>query len=104
MSNSTHPSRRDFVKTTTAAAAAGVALANSFITQSAHAAGDDMIKIGLIGCGGRGSGACSQALSTKGQVKLVAVADAFEDNARRALGNFKNQHPDRVDVKEDHIF
>jgi len=92
------------MKTSAAAAAASAALASSFVAQSAHAAGDDTIKIGLIGCGGRGSGACSQALSTKGSVKLVAVADAFEDNAKRGLDALKRQHADRVDVKDDHIF
>jgi myo-inositol 2-dehydrogenase / D-chiro-inositol 1-dehydrogenase len=104
MSDSPNPSRRDFMKTGAAAAAASAALANSFITQSAHAAGDETIKIGLIGCGGRGTAACSQALSTAGPVKLIAVADAFEDNARKGLGALKRQHADRIDVKDDHIF
>ncbi|HEX4794200.1 MAG TPA: Gfo/Idh/MocA family oxidoreductase [Humisphaera sp.] len=103
MSEPTPPTRRDFVKTT-AAAALTAAAANAVITRTAHAAGDDTIKIGLVGCGGRGSGACTQAMSTKGAIKLIAIGDAFEDNAKTALDAFKRSHPDRVDVKDDHIF
>jgi predicted dehydrogenase len=80
------------------------AVANGVISRTAHAAGDDTIKIGLIGCGGRGSGACTQAMNTKGALKLIAIGDAFEDQAKSALRNFKRSNPDRVDVKDDHIF
>ncbi|ARA92259.1 dehydrogenase [Rhodothermaceae bacterium RA] len=68
--------RRDFVKTS-AAAALGASLMPS--GNFAYAAGADEIKVGLIGCGGRGTGAAAQALSTKENVKLVAMADAFRD-------------------------
>ena len=97
--------RRDFLKSS-AAAAATVAATNAFIARSAHAASDETVKVALIGCGGRGSGAITQALSTKqGPIKLIAVADAFEDNARGALDRYKNSEiKDKVDVKDDHIF
>ena len=97
--------RRDFLKSS-AAAAATVAATNAFIARSAHAASDETVKVALIGCGGRGSGALTQALSTKqGPIKLIAVADAFEDNARGALDRYKNSEiKDKVDVKDDHIF
>lgn len=95
--------RRNFMKQTAAATAAAATI-NSFVTRSAHATGDETVKVALIGCGGRGSGAASQALSTQGPVKLVAVADAFADNAKRALENLKREHADRIDVKPDHIF
>ncbi len=49
-------------------------------------------------------GACGQALSTAGPIKLVAVADAFEDNARNKLKDLKGQFGDKVDVKDDHVF
>ncbi|HET6247272.1 MAG TPA: Gfo/Idh/MocA family oxidoreductase [Tepidisphaeraceae bacterium] len=105
MSFSSQHTRRDFMKST-AAVTAGAAMASSFISRSAFAAGnDETIKIALIGCGGRGSGACSQALSTtQGPVKLIAVADAFEDKARDALNNLKKEHADKVDVKPENIF
>ncbi len=51
----------------------------SSLSSSVYAAGDDAVKIGLVGMGGRGTGAANQALSTEGKVKLVAVADAFWD-------------------------
>jgi myo-inositol 2-dehydrogenase/D-chiro-inositol 1-dehydrogenase len=97
-------SRRDFLKTSTALAA-GAAMAGSLLSVPAvHAAGDETIKIALVGCGGRGSGACSQALSTSGPTRLIAVADAFEDNARAGLKNLKAAHGEKVAVAEDHIF
>ena len=57
------------------------------IARSAHAAGSDVLKIALIGCGGRGTGAAANCLNVQKiigeQIKLVAVADAFEDRAKR---------------------
>ena len=71
------PNRRDFLKcsaATAATAAAGLAVA-----RTAHAAGSDELKIALLGCGGRGTGAAAQALNTDGPVKLWAMADVFDD-------------------------
>jgi len=96
--------RRDFLKGS-AGLAAGAAAAGLILPASGvFAAGSDTIQLGLVGCGGRGSGAASQALSTNGSVKLVAVADAFEDNARNGLRNLKNQFNDKVDVAGDRVF
>ncbi|MDO4627706.1 MAG: Gfo/Idh/MocA family oxidoreductase [Planctomycetia bacterium] len=73
-------SRRNFLK---AGAAAAVTMSALSSVPRVHAAGSDTIRIALIGCGGRGRGACFQALSTKeGPVELVAIADAFEDQAK----------------------
>jgi predicted dehydrogenase len=100
----TNPTRRNFLKGS-AGIAAGAAAAGLVLPASGvFAAGSDTIQLGLVGCGGRGSGAASQALSTNGQVKLVAVADAFEDNARNGLRNLKNQFNDKVDVAGDRVF
>ena len=66
-------SRRDFIKTS-AAAVAGSAFS---LSQAVHAAGSDVLRVGLIGCGGRGTGAAVQALQADANVKLVALADAF---------------------------
>ncbi len=70
------------------------------------AAASEELKIALIGCGGRGSGAAGQALSTftQGPVKLIAMADVFEDRLKSSLSNLKSQHKDRVDVKEENQF
>jgi predicted dehydrogenase len=70
--------RREFVKTSTLAAG-GLLVMPSVLAAKAHVDGSDAIKIALIGCGGRGTGAALQALLTKQNVKLVAMADAFKD-------------------------
>src|SRR5882757_7272167 len=99
-------SRRSFLKTSSAVA--GGALLGALAPERfAHAAsGSDEIKIALIGCGGRGSGAASQALSTYniGPVKLVAMADIHEDRLQSSLGNLQKQHADRVDVPKERQF
>src|SRR5437660_4933088 len=59
--------------------------ATSLIATNAHAQGSDILKVGLIGCGGRGTGAAAQALKTDPNVKLWAMADAFEDRLNRSL-------------------
>ena len=74
------------------------------IARSAHAAGDETIRVALIGCGGRGTGAATQALSTSGPVKLVAMADAFPDRLQSSLKNISAQHAKRVDVPEERQF
>jgi predicted dehydrogenase len=95
--------RRDFLKTSTAVAG-GTLLGGLALERSAFAAGSDTLKIALVGCGGRGSGAADQALSTSGSVKLVAMADVFEDKLQGSLGNLKKQHSDRVEVPKDRQF
>ncbi|MEW6307248.1 MAG: Gfo/Idh/MocA family oxidoreductase, partial [Verrucomicrobiota bacterium] len=86
---------------------AGAALLGGLsIERCAFAAGTDELKIALVGCGGRGSGAADQALTThdQGKIKLVAVADVHEDRLTGSLSNLRKKHPDRVDVKPDHEF
>ena len=96
--------RRKFLKTTSTAVVGGTLLGSLSIERSAFAAGDDTLKIALIGCGGRGSGAASQALSTKGSVKLVAMADAFQDRIDGSLQELAAKHKDQVEVSDDHKF
>jgi myo-inositol 2-dehydrogenase/D-chiro-inositol 1-dehydrogenase len=76
--------RRDFLKTATAASIGGAAIVSSMAGR-AHAAGNDELKIALIGCGARGAGAAAQALSTGVKMRLWAVADAFPDRMERTL-------------------
>lgn len=98
--------RRTFMKTSTAAAA-GAAL-TSTIARTAHAAGSDEIKFVLIGCGGRGMGASKNLMNTKGNVKLVAAADPFTQNAADNLARLKVDnrgiYKDKVDVPAERIF
>jgi predicted dehydrogenase len=95
-------SRRDFLKNTGRVAA--VSALASVLVPSVHAAGTDEIKIALIGCGGRGAGAAVNALSTKANVKLVAMADAFNDSLEGSLNSIRSVCKDRVDVPEDRRF
>src|SRR5438876_2851005 len=96
--------RRDFLKTTSAAIAGTSVLGGLSVERSAFAAGGDTLKIALIGCGGRGSGAADQALSTQGPVKLIAMADVFKDHLEGSLRNLSSKHKDRVDVPPDRQF
>jgi predicted dehydrogenase len=99
-------SRREFLQHTgrfaTVSALAGVAL------PQVHAAGSDLIRVALVGCGGRGSGAAGQALSTKsGPIRLVAMADVFDGRLAGAHAKLTKQfaaQPDLVEVPEDRRF
>ncbi|MCZ6597953.1 MAG: Gfo/Idh/MocA family oxidoreductase [Planctomycetota bacterium] len=96
-------SRRTFLKHSSAAFAGA-----SLLTEAAHARdmarGDDTLRVALVGCGGRGTGAAIQALSTAGPVKLVAMADAFRDRLENSLGTIAKRVGDRVDVPEERRF
>src|SRR5438445_6774242 len=103
-SSQTPLNRRGFLKTTSAAVAGGALLGGFAVERSAFAAPDDTLKIALIGCGGRGSGAADQALNAAGKAKIVAMADVFPGHLKGSLQNLKQQHPDGVDVPEEHQF
>ncbi len=95
--------RRDFLKTSAGALAAGAALESAIAARS-YAGEDNTIKIALVGCGGRGTGAASQALSTKGPTKLVAMADVFADRLKGSLGQLTPQFSPQMDVPPDRQF
>jgi myo-inositol 2-dehydrogenase / D-chiro-inositol 1-dehydrogenase len=104
MSDVRKPSRRDFLKGTTAATA-GIALAGGLnVARTAHAAGSDPLKIALIGCGGRGHGAAENCLDSCENVKIIAVADLFEDHAKGCADGLKQKYGDKVDLPADRIF
>ena len=102
--NVLHSNRRDFLKTTSTLAAAGALAGGLSIGRSAHAAGDDTLKIGLVGCGGRGTGAAVNALRADKNCKLVAMADAFGDRLEFSLKALKKEVGDKVAVDDDHRF
>jgi myo-inositol 2-dehydrogenase / D-chiro-inositol 1-dehydrogenase len=80
------PSRREFVKSSSTVVLGAAALATGLSSaRAATAVGDKQIKVALIGCGGRGTDAAVQALSTKGNVTLWAMADAFAPQVERSL-------------------
>ena len=98
-------SRRNFCKHTALATGALITMPLD-IGASAYVWGDDTIKIALVGCGGRGTGAAMQALSTKERVQLVAMADAFQDRLEgcyKALTQ-KFMDTDKVAVPEEHRY
>src|SRR5260221_396592 len=98
-------SRREFLKTS---AVIGGALAAPAILPGKlfGAAHSDTLKVGLVGCGGRGSGAASQALSADKNVVLTAMGDAFDDKLKGSLANLEKseEYGDRVKVDPDHCF
>jgi predicted dehydrogenase len=98
------PSRRDFLKT--GATVAGTVGLNLAMNAGAYAAGSDQLKVGLVGCGGRGTGAAQQALTADSQVKLVAAADVFAKSIDNSLGSLKanKRIADQVAVSDDFKF
>lgn len=95
--------RRDFLRTTgtfaAASALAGVAIPH------VHAAENNTIQIALIGAGGRGTGAAANALNVKsGPVKLVAMADVFDNRLKSSYEGLKGQFEQKMDVPDDRKF
>ena len=103
--NQTPLTRRSFLRTTSTALAGGSLLATMPVERFALGASPgDTIKIAVVGCGGRGTGAADQALVAGGEgVKIVAMADAFQSSVDRALDQLKG-HKERLDVKPEHRF
>src|SRR5262245_13896251 len=93
-------SRRDFLKTTAAVAATSLLAA----APSVHVSSNDELKVGLIGCGGRGTGAAAQAVKAGSGIKLWAMGDLFMDQVQRSRNNLKGELGDRIDVTDDRCF
>jgi predicted dehydrogenase len=96
------PTRREFLKYSSKAVA-GAALAGA-IARSAHAAENNTIKIALVGCGGRGTGAAANALSTAGPTKLWAMADVFEHRLESSHKSLSEQFSKRLDAPPERRF
>ncbi len=93
-------SRRDFLK----AGAAAALTAGLTDLANVHAAGNDEIKVGLIGCGGRGTGAAENCVTSAANVKLVAMGDVFKDRLDSARKTIKGNVGDKVDVPDERCF
>jgi predicted dehydrogenase len=89
-------------------AAAGAGLATMSSLANVHAAGGDLIRVGLIGCGsprgGRGRGAAEQCVNAGPNVKLVAMGDLFKDHLEYTRTYLKKLGTDKVDVADDRCF
>ncbi len=97
-------SRRDFLKNSSKLAAGASVLAGTSIPH-VYAADESTIKIALVGCGGRGTGAAANALSTtSGPIKLVAMADVFDHRLKTSYNSLEKQFGDKVDVPDDQKF
>ncbi len=103
---STAWSRRQFLKTSSAVAMTGAVAGSGAWSAGGPAAGDDILRVGLIGCGGRGTGAASQALHADSNVKLVAMGDAFLDRLQTSLATLKEQKDMayKIDVPPERCF
>ncbi|HMS15293.1 MAG TPA: Gfo/Idh/MocA family oxidoreductase [Planctomycetota bacterium] len=94
------PSRREFLRTSAALAGASLVLPkDAFSGRQA-----EEIRIGLIGCGGRGKGAAHDALKSHKGARLVAMGDAFADRLAEGIADLTKRHPDRVDVPTERAF
>ncbi len=98
-------SRRSFLKATAASAAVSAAV----LPGAYAAAGNEVLRVGLVGCGGRGTGAAKQALRADPKTKLVAMCDAFKDRLEGSLSGLKTSKEtrdiaDQIDVPEDRRF
>ncbi|MHC4694793.1 MAG: Gfo/Idh/MocA family protein, partial [Planctomycetota bacterium] len=95
--------RRDFLKASSTILS-GAAAGNMAISWSAYAGGNDTIRVGLIGCGDRGGGAAVQAMQADSGVRLVAMADLFEDRLQAKRKVLKEMKPEQMRVDDDHCF
>jgi predicted dehydrogenase len=100
------PTRRTFLGNTAQIGAGAAMLGSLAVPRSVHAAGTETLKVGLVGCGGRGTGAAMDALSSDGQTILVAVADTFADRAEESLKQLRGEKTiaDRVQVTPENVF
>jgi predicted dehydrogenase len=99
-----HNSRRNFVKTTSKTVAAGMFLSHLPVFSSAHVLGQEKVKLGLVGCGGRGTGAIFQALKASKSVKLVAMGEVFQHELDTSFLSVSKNFPNQVDVPKERQF
>lgn len=103
--NNKPTSRREFVKKS-GTAILGSTLGFNILSarESKNYLNSDTLKVGLIGCGGRGSGAALQAVQSDPNVVLTAMADLFQDRLDASINNLRMEAPDKIKVAEDHKF
>ncbi len=103
-SHKTHQTtRRDFLKTSSVLASTAMTGALAFQSRL-HAAGSDILRVGMIGCGGRNTGAAAQAMAADPGARLVAMCDIFMDRVKEKRRVLKKQAPDQIVVDDDHCF
>jgi myo-inositol 2-dehydrogenase/D-chiro-inositol 1-dehydrogenase len=95
--------RRDFLKTSSVLASTAMTGALGLQSQL-FAAGSDIIRVGMIGCGGRNTGAAAQAMAADPGARLVAMCDIFMDRVKTKRGVLQEQAGDQIQVDDDHCF
>ena len=103
-SQTTLTTRRDFLKTSSRALAGAALVAPLATPRPGYTAEDNTIRIALVGCGGRGTGAAANALSTKGPAKLIALADVFPERVENSCKILTERFSGRVDVPAERRF
>src|SRR5437764_7705744 len=104
MNTSSLTTRREFVKPSAALSTAVMAPAILTGAATTKPGSDKTLRIGLIGCGGRGSGAADEALNADQNVVLTAMGDAFENQLQNSLHALQKSHPDKIKVTPDKCF
>lgn len=110
MSKNTPTSRRGFLTSSAKVAAAGTLLTSSLTPKKAlgfggfHQGADETIRIGVVGCGGRGTGAALNAVEADSQTKVIALADMFQDRITMSLDGLMTEIPDNCSVPEERQF
>lgn len=102
--NSDKSNRRNFLKSTGAVIIGGAVLPLGFSINPSYAAGDNTLKVGLIGCGGRGTGAAVQALKADPKAVLSCMADIFPDYLEESHQSLLKANPTQVQVDENRKF
>ncbi len=97
-------SRRSFVKTTAKTVAAGMVFSHLPLFSNANVVGQEKLKLGLVGCGGRGTGAVFQALTASKSVQLVAMGDVFQHEIDKSFKRVTRDFPDQITVPEERRF
>lgn len=104
--NDSAMSRRDFLKASAASAAVLLSSSAMAYAQGAAAKGSDVIRVGVIGCGGRGSGAALDCISSAPGVKIVALGDLFQDRLEGCFNALTKREDikDKIDISRDRCF
>jgi predicted dehydrogenase len=103
-SENTFVNRRDAISKSLAGAASIGIASEAFLARTAHAAGSDIIKVGLVGCGGRGNGAAKNAMNADPGCRLTAIGDIFDKRLQLGKEVLQRGLKDQFAVSDDHCF
>jgi len=104
MDKKDNTSRRTFVKTSAKTVAAGMVFSHLPLFSNANVLGQEKIKLGLVGCGGRGTGAAFQALTASKSVQLVAMGDVFKHELDNSLQQISDKFAEQIDMPKERQF